>query len=261
MIRTLIALFFLFSLVTDSFAQRKIGDYTYIVVPYQYTFLKGKDTHRLNTLTRYELRNYGYEAVFQEELPEDLKRCDVLWLEAESKTGFPYTKTTVHLKDCNGFTVYSTKEGKSKEKEYKVAYQESMRRALESFELTALAAAEAATPSEGTERSRKTTAAVVATEEAANAAAEEVSAKEVVMSDQETYSYQDFQLIARGDQFEIRRAGEKIGTMVPTSQKNTYLVNTNGFSGIARKTKNGFEIERQVEGQSDLMVMKFVKDE
>lgn len=261
MIRSLIALFLLFSLTTDALAQRKIGDYTYIVVPYQFTFLKGKDTHRLNTLTRHELRLYGYQAVFQEELPDDLKRCDVLWLEADSKTGFPYTKTVVHLKDCNGFTVFSTAEGKSKEKEYKLAYQESMRKALKSFDANTVETAVQEPVAQAESSSRKTAAVAVVAQETANAAQEEVSAKEALMTGQETYSYQDFQLIARGDQYEIRRGGEKIGTMVPTSVKNTYLVNTSGFSGIALKTKSGFEIERQVEGQSDLMVMKFIKDE
>ena len=261
MIRPLIALLLLFFWASNTSAQKKIGDYTYIVVPYQFSFLKGKDTHRLNTLTRHELRVYGYQAVYQEELPEDLKRCDVLWLEADSRTGFPYTKTTVYLKDCNGFTVFTTQEGKSKEKEYKVAYQESMRKALQSFDMMTEDTVVNTPPTEGESSSRKTAAMAVASEEAVNAAADEVSAKEAVMTSQETYSYQDFQLISRGENYEIRRGGEKIGTMVPTSQKNTYLVNTAGFSGIARKTKKGFEIERQVEGQSDLMVMKFIKDE
>ena len=53
---------------------------------------------------------------------------------------------------------------------------------------------------------------------------------------------------------------ESIGTLVATSQKNTYLVNTTKISGIAYRTDDGFKIETPVAGQSDLMVMKFVKN-
>lgn len=256
MIKKFVALALLMVVVFSSNAQRKIGDYTYIVVPDQFAFQKGKDKYRLNTLARYELKNYGYSAVFLQELPDDVKKCDALWLEGDGKVGLPYTKVKLIVKDCNGFTLFETKEGRSKEKDYALSYQEAMRDALTSFWLEE---EEEITLEEVTESSRKKTAAAVTT----SAAVAETTAEENPVQEPKvvTYVYQDYRLEEGPSGYSIFRGEERIGDLIPTSQKNTYLVSAGDFNGIARKSKNKIAIERQIEGTDELTVMEFVRNE
>jgi len=241
-------------------AQKKIGDYTYIVVPQQYEFLKGKDTYRLNTFTRYELKQFGYQAVFAEELPGNIGRCDVLYLDAEGKGGLVvYTKITVMLKDCNGFEIFRTKEGKSKEKEYKPAYLEAMKKALASFEFLE---DEISKSSEVTTDSRKVIPFVKDTVSTiANTTNKVDVAKTVDGQTKATYSYKDFKIVALENDFMVMQKDENLGTLIPTSQKGTYIVNTKAFTGMARQMPDGFVIEGQVPGSTELVTMKFSKNE
>lgn len=264
MIKYLLAGVFLMLAVTEGISQKKIGDIEYIVVPTQFEFLKGKDTYRLNTFTRYTLRNYGFNAVFQEELPGDSKRCDVLWLDAEGRVGLPWTRITVNVKDCNGFIVFRTVEGKSKLKEYGASYREAMDKALVSFEFYDESAEATSVVAEESVSNSRTVAAATATAVVVDetiVTPEEEKLLSAAAESKQVYIFQDYKLITTEANFTVVRGGETIGKMIPTSQKNTYLVNTSEFSGIAYKTKNGFEIERQIDGQSELVVMKFVKYE
>lgn len=264
-----VALFLFVAVVFQGFSQKKIGDYTYIVVPPQFEFVKGKDTYRLNTLTRYQLRQYGYSAVFTQELPKDLTRCDVLYLDATGGGSFVFTKMNVVLKDCNEFVVFRTKEGKSKQKEYKDAYQEAMRDALLSFELADEEDIQTPDPDSST------TAAVNAETSKANAKGvpktitESMKKKKPPVTEipdevapkGKVYRYKEYRIIETDKDVTVLHNRESIGKLISTSQKNTYLVNTSQFSGIAYKTEDGFEIERQMEGRSELVVMKFVRND
>lgn len=265
MIKYLLVVFFLLATISQGQSQNKIGEYEYIVVPIQYEFLKGKDKHRLNTLTRYVLRSYGFNAVFQEELPPDSQRCDVLWLDAEARSGLPWTRITVDVRDCNGMTLFRTAEGKSKEKEYKVSYQEAMRKALASFEFygedsdSEVIVADTEAGSSSRTVAATSVAAVVADETIVTP--EEQKLLSASSGIEQVYLYQDYKLVATESEFIMKRGEETIGKLIPTSQKNTFLVNTSEFNGLARRTKKGFEVERQIEGQEELVVMKFIKDE
>ena len=256
MMKNLVAILLLFAMSLSLNAQRKIGDYTYIVVPEQFSFQKGKDKYRLNTLARYELKNYGYSALFLQELPEDVKRCDALWLEGEGKVGFPWTKVKLYVKDCNGFTLFETKEGRSKEKDYALSYQEAMREALSSFmmmedeDIPSSEEIEAATSNRKKASAAAVTAAVVAD-----------APQEVQPSKEVSYSYQDYRLVEEVNGYSIWQGDKQLGELIPTSQKNMYLVSAGSFNGIARKSKNTISIERQVEGTDELMVMEFVRNE
>lgn len=256
------ALCFTFVLTTQ--AQRKIGDYTYIVVPEQYEFVKGKDAFRLNTLTRFQLRQYGYEAVFPQELPNDLGRCDVLYVDAQGGGMFVYTKMMVQLKDCNGFVVFQTKEARSKQKEYKAAYQEAMRMALTSFEFEEEMEVNAPKPEDSNSvvvtTPNKTRPADVLDNTVVSAGNSTATAA-TEMPKGAVYRYKEYRIVDSDKGLVVLHNRESIGTLVATSQKNTYLVNTTKISGIAYRTDDGFKIEAPVAGQSELMVMKFVKNE
>ena len=124
---------FLGSLVSNLYGQKSLSEYSYVEIPRLYEFLYEEDQHQLNSLTKFLFNKYGFNAYFSDELP-NVKRCDGLQAEILGKPGFIYTKITVVLKDCYGEEVFRSEQGRSKEKEYKKAYHEAMRKAFVSIE-------------------------------------------------------------------------------------------------------------------------------
>lgn len=130
-----LAVFLFISIVSVGVSQKTLSDYTYVVVPEEYSFLGEKDEYQLNSLTKFLFNKYGFNAYFNNEVAEEAKRCNGLWAKVIGSPGFVYTRITIVLKDCYGSEVYRSEEGKSKEKNYKKAYYEAMRRAFESIEV------------------------------------------------------------------------------------------------------------------------------
>ena len=66
-----------------------------------------------------------------ENLPQELiqNRCLALTASVRDASGFLTVKNNIELNDCYGTLLYSSKFGKSKEKEYKKAYHEAIRKA------------------------------------------------------------------------------------------------------------------------------------
>tara|TARA_B100000902_G_C27188609_1_gene852692 strand:+ start:206 stop:973 length:768 start_codon:yes stop_codon:yes gene_type:complete len=129
----LLVVFFCLSICFSSYSQKSLNDYAYVVISEQFEFQNQKDKYQLNSLAKFLFNKYGFNAFFNAELPASVKRCDGLWVEAEGSPGFIITKIQLVLSDCNGNEVYRTKFGKSKIKDYKKAYYESMREAFDEF--------------------------------------------------------------------------------------------------------------------------------
>ncbi len=114
-------------------AQSELHQYKYILMPYQFDFAKKPDQYRLNTLTRYKLKQMGFDVYFDNEtLPADVAsdRCLAAFADVVNSSGFLTTKLTVVFKDCQNTVIYSTKEGSSKTKEYDKAYKEALNEAF-----------------------------------------------------------------------------------------------------------------------------------
>ena len=81
-------------------------------------------------------KKVGFESFIEgESMPEDLKYNFCLALRAEIETsGLIKTKSIIKLVDCNRDVIFSSREGVSKEKEFKKAYNLSIRDAFKSFE-------------------------------------------------------------------------------------------------------------------------------
>jgi len=120
--------------IPTSFSQKTLSDYSYVIVSEQFSFQDEKDKYELNSLTKFLFNKHGFHAYFNNEVPNNVKRCDGLWAEAEGSPGFIYTKVELVLTDCNGKEVFRTAKGSSKVKDYKKAYYESMRKAFKSIE-------------------------------------------------------------------------------------------------------------------------------
>ena len=127
----LVAVIFLFmSIISKSFSQKSLNDYSYVIVSEQFEFQQEKDKYQLNSLTKFLFNKYGFHAYFDREVPLNVFRCDGLWAEAEGTPGFIITKVQLVLRDCTGEVIYRTNYGKSKVKDYKKAYYESVRNAF-----------------------------------------------------------------------------------------------------------------------------------
>lgn len=114
-----------------SFAQ-SVNDYKAVIVPIKYDFLKSENQYRLSTLTKANLLKAGFKAFYSNEsIPlEFSNRCEVLNIDVKEDKAFLLTKLYIVFKDCYGKVVYQSETGKSKEKEFQVAYAEALNNAF-----------------------------------------------------------------------------------------------------------------------------------
>lgn len=118
------------------FAQ-KINDYKYVIIPSKFSFLKEKDQYRMNTLTRLYLEKYGFITYFDTDvLPVEVanQNCNIAHVDLLSDGSLFVTKLTVVLKGCRNEILFTSADGKSREKEYQVAYTHALREAFKSFD-------------------------------------------------------------------------------------------------------------------------------
>ena len=130
---SLLLLFFVFG---TTFSQ-SINDYNTIIIPSKFNFLKETNQYRLNVLTKMFMDKKGFTTYFDtDELPTQLanNKCSSLFVDVLSDGNMFVTKLTVVLKDCRNKVLFTSMEGKSREKEYHAAYNEALREAFTSFE-------------------------------------------------------------------------------------------------------------------------------
>lgn len=123
--------------LTSAIAQQNLNAYKYVLVPTKYEFLNEADKYQLNSLTAFLFEKYGFTVVLENsDYPQDLVNngCMALKSSVLKDSGLFKTKLTVVLQNCSGQTVFTSKEGQSREKEYKAAYNLALRDAFTSFE-------------------------------------------------------------------------------------------------------------------------------
>lgn len=129
-----VGIFFL--VVSNVFSQVNLNQYKYVIVPNKFDFLKEKDQYQINSLAKFLFEKYGFTAFMEgNDYPKDLKmnRCLALRPDVLKESGMFKTRLKVELKDCNDRVVYTSGIGESREKEYKKAYNVSLRSAFESI--------------------------------------------------------------------------------------------------------------------------------
>ena len=136
---TITALFFVINLT--AMAQEQLNDYKYIVVPKRFAEFKRENQYQTSTLIKYLFTEKGFEAVYEDKLPQELKENRCLGLRAKLVDGSSMftTKASVKLENCSGEEVFTTKEGRSKKKDYKESYGEALRGAFKSFDVMSYA--------------------------------------------------------------------------------------------------------------------------
>lgn len=117
------------------FAQN-INDYQYVIVPKKFTIFNEEDKFKLNTLTKLVLEKYGFKPFFINDIPEEISknRCQILFADLDEKKGLLVTKLKIVLKDCYEKTIFETEYGTSREKDFKVAYNQALREAAKDFD-------------------------------------------------------------------------------------------------------------------------------
>lgn len=127
----LVSFFFSLTLLAQN---KNLADYSYVVVPDQFEFLKGADQFQLNSMTKFYFEKSGFNAFLGSEVP-NANRCDGLYANVEQLRSILGTKLQVVLNDCRGNEVYRGAEGRSKYKEHDKSYQDALRKAFKSVEL------------------------------------------------------------------------------------------------------------------------------
>ena len=131
-------LFILLFCISGSFAQN-INEYKYVEVPQKFDFQKENNVYNLNVLTKQLVEKYGFVAYMDDEVkPADAasNNCEkVLRVKIDEESSLFVRKLTVKLLDCQNNIVFTTKKGESSTKDLRVAYNQALRMAFESFDL------------------------------------------------------------------------------------------------------------------------------
>lgn len=129
----LMAIVFFIAFSVSGVAQQSLNSYKYVIVPKQYSFLKSEDQYQLNSLTKFLFDKEGFVVLYDiEQKPEELvtNSCSSLSCRVKNESGLFSTKLIIELVNCRGEVIFTSPEGKSKEKDYKRAYQEALRDAF-----------------------------------------------------------------------------------------------------------------------------------
>ena len=114
----------------------KLNNYKYAIIPTKFSFQDMPNEYRLNLLTKMYLEQIGFTTYLDSDaMPEELlnNNCNKVYVDVLSNGNFITTKLKIILKDCKNTILYTSAEGKSKEKDYNLAYNEALRAALQSF--------------------------------------------------------------------------------------------------------------------------------
>lgn len=134
-----IAFSLLFLLTISTYSQQKtLNNYKYIIVPDKFEFLKKSDQYQTSSLLKFLLEKKGFVVYLSndEALPKELvvNRCLALNADIIDYSSMFTVKSKIQLKDCYNTVIYTSAEGKSKEKDYKKSYHEAIRKAYASME-------------------------------------------------------------------------------------------------------------------------------
>lgn len=127
-------LFLLLFIASYCYSQ-SVNDYKAVIIPMKYDFLKSENQYRLQTLTKFNLEKAGFRAFYRNEtIPTELNdRCSMLYLDVKKDNAFLVTKLFITFSDCNGIVIFQSAIGKSKEKDYQLAYTEALNEAFKSI--------------------------------------------------------------------------------------------------------------------------------
>ncbi|MBS1567283.1 MAG: hypothetical protein JST39_23070 [Bacteroidetes bacterium] len=235
------SLLILILFVTAGYSQNTLNAYKYVLVPERFDFSKEDNQYGLNTTTKILLEQKGFTVFYAgEQLPPALMnaRCNMLKAEMTAKNGMFVTSLTLLLKDCQGNTIFKGKEGKSREKDFPVAYDEALRNAFASLNAVPY-------KYDSTLLAQPPSAAVTATTTAPVTAPATTSAPATVppapvAADISGTLYA--QATANGYQL-VDMTPKKVLTLLKTSAQDYFIAEGGGISGIVFKKEGAWLLE------------------
>lgn len=267
--RYILILFLLFSF--SAYSQNTINNYKYVVVPERFGFLKQNDQYSLNSLTKGLLEYKGFTVYFDNaELPTDVanNKCRALSADLLEQSSMFTTSLTLLLKDCQGNIVFKSKEGKSREKDYGLAYRIALRDAFTSLNKVSYTAdtASANKPAQEmavtttSDASVKPTAALKSqpVQPSSITTAPEASAKSTEVTTNQPAGTLYAQAITNGYQL-IDTSPKIVLTLLKTSAENFFIANSASANGIVLKKDGDWIFEYYKDGKliSEKLLVKF----
>lgn len=257
-----VLIFFMFGSI--SYAQTDLNAYKYVIIPRKYDFLKDENKYELNALTKFLFTKKGFETLYEgENYPVDLLGNPCLSVKADvhNNSNLFTTKLTIVLTDCHSKEVYSSIEGKSKEKEYKKTYHEALRSAFISIDnlnyrfdpdlaANTQLVAKAQTPAEVSPKEVPKVVPVPVVTAAAVEGSQNIKKEDAQMAKTYRNDMISFLLIEQGPDLVAYisesnsanyKKGEKIGTFTKTSLPNVYRVSWKTQNGISEQTTGYFD--------------------
>ncbi len=128
-------IFTLFSII--GYSQNTINKYKYVRLAEKFAFSRFEDQYGVTTTTKLLLEKKGFVVVLgNHDLPPAVAAnpCNALKADVVERNGLFVTRLTLLLQDCQGNTIFKSKEGKSSEKEYPVAYDQALKDAFTSLD-------------------------------------------------------------------------------------------------------------------------------
>lgn len=247
---------FIFTLLTIAgYSQNSINNYKYVIVPERYNFSKDDDQYGLNTTTKLLLEQKGFTVFMgDDKLPPALaaNRCSALMADVAQKKGFFVTNLTLLLKDCQGNVIFKSKEGKSREKEFPLAYDGALKDAFLSlndvpYKYDSTAMAQAPQP-----------VAAPATQAPATSVPPSPAPAPVVAAPGEITGTLYAQATPNGYQV-VDTTPKKVLTLFKTSMDDLFMADAGGANGVVFK-KNGewfFEYYKENKLMSQKLEIKF----
>ncbi len=131
-----LALFISILCSAAAYSQNTISNYKYVLVPERFDFSRENNQYGLNTTAKLLLEQKGFTVIMgNDQLPPAVaaNKCNALKAEVVERKSLFTTNLTLLLKDCQGNIVFKGKEGKSREKEFPVAYDFALKDAFASL--------------------------------------------------------------------------------------------------------------------------------
>ena len=129
-------IFAFLAISSNLMSQVSLNNYKFVTISKKFDFLKSEDQYQLNSLTDFLFMKEGFKTLFNtDSKPQELLKDQCLGLRSEVRNNSSMfnTKLIIVLTNCNNEIVFTSKEGKSKDKDYKKAYHEALRDAFHSI--------------------------------------------------------------------------------------------------------------------------------
>lgn len=115
---------------------RSQENYRFAVINSKFSFVKSVDGYQTSSLTKFLFTKRGFKSYLNnEDFPQELieNRCDAIFVDVKDESGFLNVKSKIIIKDCNGKILQESGLGVSRLKDYKRAYNQSIRGALKTM--------------------------------------------------------------------------------------------------------------------------------